>query len=158
MPQLDTTYFISQIFWLTILFAVFYIVVRFLIVPKLNLILSARANITNDSESFVNIVELEITQMKIDAKKKAEATDALIKRLEDEAAAKYDLYSKDLLFKLQKKLDKDLGDATKEAEKLIMKNLQSEEMNHLVVASSKNMIFQLTNSEISIQELKNLMK
>lgn len=158
MPQLDTTYFVSQIFWLVILFTLFYISIKFLVIPKLQAIIHARTNLTEESNSFVGIVDLEITQMKIDAKKHSEATNELIKKLEAEAATKYDSYSKDAILKLQKRLDKALEDANKEIAELTKKTLLEENMNDLVLASAQNMIFKLMHINIPTSELKNFIK
>jgi F-type H+-transporting ATPase subunit b len=158
MPQLDTTYFVSQIFWLCILFSLFYLSIRFFIIPKLELIIHARSSIKAESDSFVGIVDLEITQMRIEAKEKSEATNILIKNLKASVDAKYDAYSRDLLSKLQNKLDQALDEANKEIAELTKKTLIDENMNKLVVESAKNMIFKLVNIDVPTNELKNFIK
>jgi F-type H+-transporting ATPase subunit b len=158
MPQLDTTYFVSQIFWLGILFTLFYLSIRFLVIPKLQSIIHTRSNLKEESDSFVGIVDLEIAQMKIEAKKQSEDTNILIKKLAAAADTKYDTYSRDLLSKLQKKLEDALDDANKEVAELTKKTLAEESMNELVVESAKNMIFKLANINISTNELKNFIK
>ncbi|MBI3504000.1 MAG: F0F1 ATP synthase subunit B' [Proteobacteria bacterium] len=43
MPQFDPTWFASQIFWLVVIFAIFYLVVSMAILPKLGGVIEARA-------------------------------------------------------------------------------------------------------------------
>jgi ABC-type antimicrobial peptide transport system permease subunit len=122
------------------------------------LIIHARSSIKAESDSFVGIVDLEITQMRIEAKEKSEATNILIKNLKASVDAKYDAYSRDLLSKLQNKLDQALDEANKEIAELTKKTLIDENMNKLVVESAKNMIFKLVNIDVPTNELKNFIK
>ncbi len=158
MPQLDTTYFISQLFWLAVLFTLFYLSIRFLVVPMLQSIISARSHFKDESYSFVGMVDLEIAKMKIEAKDKALATTEFIKKLEEATDLKYDIYCKDLQSKLQKKLDHALEEAEKEVGEFTRKTLAEEKMNELVIQSAKHMIYKLTNIDIPDTELKNLIK
>ena len=44
MPQFDPTYFVSQIFWLAVVFGIFYLLMTRLALPRIGEVVEARAN------------------------------------------------------------------------------------------------------------------
>ncbi len=52
MPQLDFSYYISQITWLALTFLCFFCISKFLILPQLNRILNARSNFIETNINF----------------------------------------------------------------------------------------------------------
>lgn len=66
MPQLDTSFYISQLFWLIISFGALYCFVNFWFVPKVNALIMAR-------KSFVDHTIHEARMMQAEAKKLEDA-------------------------------------------------------------------------------------
>ena len=56
MPQLDPSYYISQVTWLLITFGCFFCVCKFLILPQLDKILSKRTNLIETNLKFAQEV------------------------------------------------------------------------------------------------------
>lgn len=82
LPQLDHTYFISQIFWLITTFLVLYLVFSKVILPKIRDILQQRNSIIDGDTNIAKDIKIKITKIEEESKNiiqnaKAEASEIL---------------------------------------------------------------------------------
>lgn len=74
LPQFDTNYFSSQIFWLSILFVIIYVFIKYKVMRDVEEIIAKREKNTNDQlslsqqyENSANEIILEIKKIKSDS-------------------------------------------------------------------------------------------
>tara|TARA_A100001011_G_scaffold90408_1_gene94989 strand:+ start:57 stop:623 length:567 start_codon:yes stop_codon:yes gene_type:complete len=106
MPQLDPTYWISQVFWLTIIFSIIYFLIAKIFVPKIKGNIDAR-------ESQIRKDIDEANSLKEEADKKLKKYNSLI----DEAK----LEAKKILAEGRKKINEDIQSKKEQVEKDIQK-------------------------------------
>ena len=127
MPQLDPTYWISQVFWLTIIFSSIYFLVAKMFIPKIKGNLDARENkIRKDIE--------EANLLKEEADKKLKIYNASI--IEAKANAKK------IISDSRKKLNEDLSIKKKQIESEIQKEIENaeKEIQRFKINSTPKMI------------------
>ena len=127
MPQLDPTYWISQVFWLAIIFSSIYFLVAKMFIPKIKGNLDARENkIRKDIE--------EANLLKEEADKKLKIYNASI--IEAKANAKK------IISDSRKKLNEDLSIKKKQIESEIQKEIENaeKEIQRFKINSTPKMI------------------
>lgn len=126
MPQLDFNTFPNQIFWIVVFTVLFYLVVRYLIVPRLENIMSSRQDLINadiqQAEEFNEeareiektiAVMMEKAQQEVLSISKStktqlkEKADSVMKEI-DETVAKQTVESEKRINEIQKKSKKDI--------------------------------------------------
>ena len=113
MPQLDTKFWFSQFFWLTITFSILFVLLSRFILPKIS------ANLeTRKSQILENIGEAE---------KKREESELKIKEFE-EIIEKSKNEAKNFLNQAKEKLAKNINDKKKSLEKELSEEIQKVEV------------------------------
>ena len=110
MPQLDPTYWVSQVFWLTIIFSTIYFLIAKIFVPKIKGNIDAR-----ESQIRKDIDEANL--LKEEADKKLEKYNNLINEAK--------LESKKILSEGRKKINEDI----QSKKDLVEKDIQKETLN-----------------------------
>ena len=156
MPQLDTTYFVSQIFWLSVFFAFFYRSLKYFVIPKIESVIKDRIAIKESSEKIKEELAEQIRVMKQNHKDRAEELRMMIKDLQIEANEKFEKFSKKSIDDLQNKLDKKMKLAEEEVEKIKEGAKNSKEYSDLVIALAGKVIFKMTALDSDKSKLKKL--
>ena len=147
MPQLNPEFWISQIFWLTIIFGSLYILLSKLILPKISNNLEIRKsqiaeNIEaaekqrNESDQKLKDYEKIINDAKIEAKNIFNQTREKILR---------DINNKKK--GLEKKIDEEIDKAEKEI--LDFKKKSPEKINKIAIETSADLIKQIIGAEVN---------
>jgi len=147
MPQLNPEFWISQIFWLTIIFGSLYILLSKLILPKISNNLEARKsqiaeNIEaaekqrNESDQKLKDYEKVINNAKIEAKNIFHQTREKILR---------DINNKKK--SLEKKIDEEVNKAEKEI--LDFKKKSPEKINKIAIETSADLIKQIIGADVN---------
>jgi F-type H+-transporting ATPase subunit b len=145
VPQLDTTWFASQLFWLALCFAATLVVVTRMVVPSVGGVLATRASAIasamQEAETFRNKAENASSGMD-EATRNARATSAqLVQTAKDESAAQAATAGTALDSELKKKLD--------EAEKAITeaKNKATQDLNQHAGDVAQALVAKLVESK-----------
>ena len=141
MPQLDPTYWASQVFWLTIIFASIYFLIAKIFIPKIKNNIDSRENkIRKDIE--------EAALLKEDADKKLKQYNDLIEEAK--------LNARKILSDSRKKLNEDLQIKKDQIEKEIKKETENaeKEIEKFKINSSKKAI--LISEEIASNIIKDI--
>ena len=147
MPQLNPEYWVSQIFWLVIIFSFLYIFLSKIILPKISETLEKRKLQISDNleqaEKYKEDTQNKINEYEkilIEAKKEA-------KSIMNEAKKKIDSdinFKKD---KLEKEIEKEISDAEKEINEL--KNNSIENINKIAIEASTDLVKTIMNIELN---------
>ena len=81
MPQLNFSFYISQICWLLVSFGAFFCISKFIILPRLTNILQNRENTINDNVNFANETLAKVKQI-------TENCDNIMKITKEDCAAR----------------------------------------------------------------------
>ena len=160
LPQLDFTTYPSLIFWSIISLLSLYIVMRYLITPKIfNVINDREQHLQNDlikaktlkKESDVTLerVNAQLDQTKIDAK-------SIIEKAIFDTQMSSEKIVKDLNFKLNEKIEKSLKVIDEEKSK-VLKDIfnESYELSNLIISKTSNIKSNKTKlTKILKQEIK----
>jgi F-type H+-transporting ATPase subunit b len=147
MPQLNPEFWISQIFWLTLVFGILYIVLSKLILPKIS------ANLeTRKSQILENIEAAE--KYKKESEKKIKEYDKIVQDNKIEAKNYFSQAREKILkdINLKKKsLDKELNEEIKKAETEIedLKNKAPEKINKIAIETSTDLIQKLIGIKVN---------
>tara|TARA_Y100001970_G_scaffold140293_1_gene172661 strand:+ start:248 stop:838 length:591 start_codon:yes stop_codon:yes gene_type:complete len=147
MPQLNSEFWVSQIFWLTLTFGILYIILSKLILPKISANLELRKtqiqenieaaeNQREDSETKIREYENIVSKSKIEAKN-------IFKDTREKA-------QKDINLK-KEFLDKQIDQEIKKAEEEIsqLKKSAPEKINKIAIETSSEILKKLIGTEIN---------
>ena len=147
MPQLDTEFWISQIFWLAITFSILFVLLSKFILPKISANLETRKSLILEN---INTAE-----------KKREESESKIKEY-NEIIEKCRNDSKSLLNQVKEKLTKDINLKKEVLERDISKEIQKAEMeiqefrgkaperiNRIAVELSTELLQRLINTDVN---------
>ena len=147
MPQLNTEFWISQIFWLTITFGVLYIILSKLILPKISLNLELRKSQIQDN------IEA--------AEKQRENSEAKLKEFDD-IITKSKLRAKNIYQEAREKafkeinlkresLDKQIEEEIKKVEQEIklLKKSAPGKINKIAIESASELVKELIGAEVN---------
>ena len=147
MPQLNPEFWISQIFWLTLIFGSLYILLSKLILPKISYNLEARK-----SQIAENIETAEKKREESD--KKLKDYERIINDAKIEAKNIFGQAREKILRDINSKkesLEKEIDIEIKKSEKEIfdLKNNSPEKINKIAIETSANIIKQIIGTEIN---------
>ena len=147
MPQLNPEFWISQIFWLTIVFGFLYIVLSKLILPKISLNLELRKSQIQD-----NIEAAEKQRENSEAKLKE--FDEIITKSKLEAKNIYQEARENTLREINVKretLDKQIDEEIEKAEQEIeiLKKSAPEKINKIAIESTFELVKKLIGAEVN---------
>ena len=147
MPQLDTEFWISQIFWLTITFSILFVLLSKFILPKISANLEMRKSLILE-----NISEAE--KKREESELKIKEFEEIVKRSKNEAnnflnQAKVKL-TKSINLK-KKTLEKELSEEIQKVETEIqeLKNKAPERINKIAVETSTDLLQQLIGADVN---------
>ena len=145
MPQLNTEYWASQIFWLILIFAILYLIIWKIFLPRITY------SIENRKSRLVNDLD-EVQKLKENAEKKLNEYNIIIEKSKKEA--------KKIIEDSKKKLDRDIESkkhkfndeiekelvATEEEIKYLKKSSLSN-INHIATETTTEIIKQIINTQ-----------
>ena len=154
MPQLDTEFWLSQIFWLTITFSILFLLLSKLILPKISANLETRKSLIleniNTAEKKREESELKIKEYnEIIEKSKNEA-----KNLVNQAKEKL---TKDIN-KKKEALEKDLSNEIQKAEMEIQefRDKAPERVNKIAIQVSTDLLQQLISTNVNSSSISTI--
>ena len=147
MPQLNPEFWISQIFWLTLTFAILYIVLSKIILPKISANLELRK-----SQIQENIEAAE--KQREDSEIKLKEYDEIILKSKLEAKNIFRDARENVIKNINSKreiLDKQIDDEIKKAEREIelLKKNASEKINKIAIEISSELLRKLLGADIN---------
>ena len=147
MPQLNPEFWISQIFWLTLVFGSLYVLLSKLILPKVSNNFEARK-----SQIAENIEAAEKKREESDQKLKD--YDKIIKDAKSEAKNIFNQAREKILRDINIKkesLEKEINEEVKKAEKEILdlKKKSPEKINKIAIETSADLIKQIIGAEVN---------
>ena len=147
MPQLNTEFWVSQIFWLTIIFGSLYILLSKLVLPKISNNLEARK-----SQIAENIETAEEQRKESDQKLKD--YEKIINDAKIEAKNIFNQTREKILRDINNKkesLEKEIDEEINKAEKEILdfKKKSPEKINKIAIETSADLIKQIIGAEVN---------
>ena len=147
MPQLNPEFWVSQIFWLTIIFGSLYVLLSKLILPKISNNLGARK-----SQIAENIESAE--QKRNDSDQKLKEYEKIINETKIEAKNIYNEARQKIVGDINKKkeaLEKEIDEEIKkvESEILNLKKKSPEKINKIAIETSADIIKQIIGAEVN---------
>ena len=141
MPQLDPTYWASQVFWLAIIFSSIYILIAKIFIPKI------KGNIDAREDKIRKDIE-EANRLKEEADKKLKEYNVLIEEAK--------ISAKKILYDSRKKLNEDIQTKKEQVEKEIQKEIKNaeKEIQKLKINSSSKV--NLISEEIVSNIIKDI--
>jgi F-type H+-transporting ATPase subunit b len=157
MPQLDPTYFISQFFWLFISFAFFYVCVHFVIIPKIRKIMKLRSEVSGSNITKARMIESQISELRSISHTKSLEINESIRNMHNEAANKFQAYTKIKLEELNDEL-KEAHDRTVKEIGRARELLKLDSTNNLALPIAAQIVERLSGVVVSEVALKNHLK
>ena len=155
MPQLNFSFYISQICWLLASFGAFFCISKFIILPRLSNILQNRENTINDNVSFANETLAKVKQI-------TENCDNIMKITKEDCAARV----AQCVAECKEKNDKTLKNLTKklneEAQQSIISSKQElyeieGELNEKIINISAEILKKIfLIKDVNIDKLKEI--
>ena len=147
MPQLNPEYWISQIFWLTLVFGFLYLLLSKLILPKISDNLESRK-----SQIAENIESADKQREESDQKLKD--YEKIISEAKVEAKNIYNQAREKILRNINNKkenLEKEIDEEVKKVEKEILdlKKKSPEKINKIAIETSANLVKQIIGAEVN---------
>ena len=160
LPQLDFTTYPSLIFWSILSLLFLYLVMTFVITPKISNVINDREQhlqnelinakaLKKESDDTLEKVNAQLDQTKIDAK-------SIIDKAMSESQKSSETKLKDLDLELNNKIEKSLDEISKEKSKVIKDIFdESFELSNLIISKTSNMKSNKTKlTNILKQEIK----
>lgn len=88
MPQFDTTYFASEIFWTLVSFALLFVLLKWLVLPRLTAVIDKRTRIIEDELNQARRQREEAEALRADYRKQLDAAAEDAQRLFQESEAR----------------------------------------------------------------------
>ena len=147
MPQLDSEFWLSQIFWLVITFGILYLVLSKIILPKIS------DNLETRKSQILDNLELAEKQRK-NSETKLKEFDNIILKSKIDAKNLFNASRKKLLEDINKKreiLEEEIDREIKEVETEIeeLKKKAPEKINKIAVETSSDLVNQLIGSKVN---------
>ena len=147
MPQLNPEYWVSQIFWVILIFGTLYVILWRTILPKINENLENRKSqiltdldeaqeLKNQSEKKISDYNMIISKAKQDAKKILDETRKKIN---------LDIENKNNQFNLE--IDKEIENAEKEIKTLKLSSIK--DINKIAIEASSEIVRKIVGTEVN---------
>jgi len=147
MPQLDSTYFSSQFFWIIVLFAIFYASVHFLIVPTLRAIFHSRNYINEKNKTTAHMLSLESAELKSIAHSKTLEIQKQIDDMKIKFEIKFKEYSEKTLSQFSNDMKLSYDNVKLEIEKQ-NKLLSEKSTDEYVLSLADKVVSKLTGAKL----------
>ena len=156
MPQLDTEFWVSQIFWLAITFSILFILLSKIILPKISANLEARKSIILENISAAE-KKRELSEVKIREYNK------IVEKSKNEAKNLINQVKERLLKDINLKkevLEKDLSNEIQKAELEIQdfRDNAPERINKIAIEASTDLLQQLISSDVNSSSVSTIVK
>ena len=154
MPQLDTEFWVSQIFWLTITFSILFVLLSKLILPKISANLETRKSLILENISTAE-KKREESELKI------KEYNEIIERGKNEAKSiinqAKERLKKDISLK-KEALEKDLSSEIQKAEVEIQefRNKAPERINKIAIQTSADLLQQLIGTDVNSSSISTI--
>ncbi len=147
MPQLNPDYWVSQIFWVILVFTILYVILWKIILPKINENLENRKSqiltdldeaqeLKNQSEKKISEYNMILSKAKQDAKKILDGTRKKIN---------LDIENKNNQFKSE--IDKEIENAEKEIKTLKLSSIK--DINKISIETSSEIVRKMVGTEVN---------
>lgn len=140
MPQFDTTFFSSQIFWTIISFVVLYLVLGRWILPRITAILNQRTEAIKSEIEDARQQREEVEELKLDYAEKLAAIDEEAKKIFDASEKRVQERRKQLMDEWNEEMERKKRDFHEEAEVARQKainDIRSQSADLVVEAAEK---------------------
>ena len=147
MPQLDTEFWVSQIFWLTITFSILFVLLSRLILPKISANLETRKSLILENISTAE-------KKREESYSKIKEYNEIIEKCKNEAKSLINQAKERLMKDINLKkeaLEKDLYNEIQKAEEEIQefRNKAPEKINKIAVETSTDLLKQLISADVN---------
>ena len=147
MPQLNSEFWISQIFWLILTFGILYLVLSKLVLPKIS------DNLENRKSQILDNIETAEKQRE-ESEDKIKQFEKIILESKIEAKNYFNDRRQEVLEDINKKriaLEKDIDDEISAVEEEInkLKNTSGEKITKIAIETSSDLINQLIGEEVN---------
>jgi len=147
MPQLNPDYWVSQIFWVILIFGILYVILWRIILPKINENLENRKSqiLTDldDAQKFKDQSEEKLSEYnKILNQAKQE-----VKKILDETRKKINLDIKNKNNQFNLEIDKEIENAEKEIKMLKLSSI--EDINKIAIETSSEIVRKIVGTEVN---------
>ena len=147
MPQLNTEFWVSQIFWLTIIFGSLYILLSKLVLPKISNNLEARKSQIAENIETAEEQRKESDQKLKDYEKIINDAKIEAKNIFNQAREKILRDINNKKESLEKEIDEEINKAEKEI--LDFKKKSPEKINKIAIETSADLIKQIIGAEVN---------
>jgi F-type H+-transporting ATPase subunit b len=147
MPQLDTEFWVSQIFWLTITFSILFVLLSKLILPKISANLETRKSLILENISTAE-------KKREESESKIKEYNEIIEKCKNEAKSLINQAREKLMKDISIKkeaLEKDISNEIKKAEMEIkeFKDQAPEKINKIAIETSTDLLQQLISADVN---------
>ena len=147
MPQLDTEFWVSQIFWLTITFSILFVLLSKLILPKISANLETRKSLILENISTAE-------KKREESESKIKEYNEIIEKCKNEAKSLINQAREKLMKDISIKkeaLEKDISNEIKKAEVEIkeLKVQAPEKINKIAIETSTDLLQQLISADVN---------
>jgi F-type H+-transporting ATPase subunit b len=154
MPQLDTEFWISQIFWLAITFSILFVLLSKFILPKISANLEKRKSLILENISTAE-------KKREESESKIKEYNEIIKKSKNEAKNLMNQAKKKLMKDINKKketLEKDLTNEIQKVEIEIQefRNKAPEKINKIAVETSTDLLQQLIGADVNSSSISTI--
>ena len=154
MPQLDTEFWISQIFWLAITFSILFVLLSKFILPKISANLETRKSLILENISTAE-------KRREESESKIKEYNEIIKKSKNEAKNLMNQAKKKLMKDINKKketLEKDLTNEIQKVEIEIQefRNKAPEKINKIAVETSTDLLQQLIGADVNSSSISTI--
>jgi len=154
MPQLDTEFWVSQIFWLTITFSILFVLLSKLILPKISANLETRKSLILENISTAE-------KKRKESESKIKEYNVIIEKSKNEAKDLINQAKERLMkdIKLKKEaLEKDLSSEIQKTEIEIqeLRNKAPEKINKIAVETSTDLLQQLISTSVNSSSISTI--
>ncbi len=156
MPQLNSEFWISQIFWLILTFGILFVVLSKFILPNIS------KNIESRKSEILENIETAEKQRK-ESENKIKEYEKIILKSKSEAKNLYNEIRKkalDEIAKKQKTLENQINDEIKNTEKEIieLKSKAPEKINKIAIETSAELVKHLIGTEVNNSSISSIVK
>ena len=154
MPQLDTEFWISQIFWLTITFSILFLLLSKLILPKISANLETRKSLILENISTAE-------KKRKESESKIKEYNEFIEKSKNEAKILVNQAKEELTKDINKKkeaLEKDLSNEIQKAEMEIkeFRDKAPERINKIAIQVSTDLLQQLISTNVNSSSISTI--
>ncbi len=147
MPQLNPEFWISQVFWLVLIFSILYVVLSKLVLPKIS------DNLENRKSQILDNIETAEKQRE-ESEDKIKQFEKIILESKIEAKNYFNDRRQEILEDINKKriaLERDIDDEISAVEEEInkLKNTSGEKITKIAIETSSDLINQLIGEEVN---------